>query len=1107
MKLKLLMGASGYGKTYKLYDMIIKDAAGNYEDANRRYIVVVPEQSSMQAQKDIVRMHPNGGMFNIDVLTFGRMCYRIFDELGISPARSIDDTGKNLVIRKIMDSVKDELKIIKAGRNQGFVSEVKSMVSELKQYGVKPDGLEEIAGKIEAGDRLKQKLIDISRIYKAFEEYINGRYTTVEDRPETMLSVMERSGFFKGADVVFDGFTGFTPVQYRIIEQIMKVARQVTITVTLPEDEPYNVIYGDEDLFAMSKTMISKAVRIAEECGAGIEYARIEPDYDKFRFAKSDALGFLERNIFRYNGKKFDKPTEDIRFARPDNPTDELVCTASDILRQVREKGLRFRDIAIVVGDMEMYADDAVRIFTESGIPFFVDAKRSIMGNPLVEYVRSAIEIITSNYSYESIFRFLKNGLCDIADDDVDIAENYVIAYGIRGYKAWSENFVRRYPGKEKNMTTVNAVRKLLVDKINILKDAFSDKEASAGKYVRAIYEFMEQENLYDKMENFAADMEEAAGTDMYMRARADGYRQVYAGVLGLLDQMYALMGDEKISVQDLAQIIDAGFEEIKVGIIPPSVDCVTLGDIERTRLEHVKMLYILGVNEGVIPKLSTSKGVLSDNERKILGDNKVELSPTPREKIFIQNFYLYLNMTEPECGLYLMSHRFDNAGKECRVSRVYTMVESMYPGVKAENVRSAMAHITSAEAGRHMITDSTDMLMYYMMHEPYKKEIDRLVGVFAAEEEPDSLTRKASEELYAQLKTGSISRIEKYAGCAFEHFAGYGLELEERRMYELSAADMGVVFHRAIEIISVRLKSEGRNFADLTDEEIYTVAETAVMDASVDFSQSYFSDNSTNAYIKKRIIDMTARTVWALGRQLKSGIFKPVEFEEDFYRKEGDVLIKGKIDRVDIAEEKDKIHVKVIDYKSGKNEFSADKLYVGLKLQLMLYLDAMLKKAAGKYPDKQIIAAGAFYNHIDNPIIAGERDRSAEKYEKALLESMRPGGVVSVESVYLMDDWDEGKSLCTPASKRYGKLALGRNVFTDRQLRCLADYAAGKLAGLEHEIREGNVKAEPYEGECDYCPYGGICHMGSDMPKTRQVPKISGREDMWQQFGYREED
>ena len=172
-----------------------------------------------------------------------------------------------------------------------------------------------------------------------------------------------------------------------------------------------------------------------------------------------------------------------------------------------------------------------------------------------------------------------------------------------------------------------------------------------------------------------------------------------------------------------------------------------------------------------------------------------------------------------------------------------------------------------------------------------------------------------------------------------------------------------------------------------------------------------------------------------------------------------------------------------------------------------MLYLDAMLKKAAGKYPDKQIIAAGAFYNHIDNPIIAGERDRSAEKYEKALLESMRPGGVVSVESVYLMDDWDEGKSLCTPASKRYGKLALGRNVFTDRQLRCLADYAAGKLAGLEHEIREGNVKAEPYEGECDYCPYGGICHMGSNMPKTRQVPKISGREDMWQQFGYREED
>lgn len=1107
MKLKLLMGASGYGKTHKLYDMIIKEAAGTYDDVNRKYIVVVPEQSSMQAQKDLVRMHPNGGMFNIDVLTFGRMCYRIFDELGVPAAKSIDDTGKNLVVRKIMDSVKDELKIIKPGRKQGFISEVKSMVSELKQYGIRPDGLKKIAAEIEAGDRFRQKLNDISCIYDAFEEYIKGRYTTVEDRPETMLSVMDRSDFFKGADVAFDGFTGFTPVQYKIISRIMQTARTVTITATIPYDEPYNVIYGEEDLFAMSKKMISKVAQIAEECGAQTEYVRIEPDYDKFRFAKSEALDFLERNIFRYNGNKYDKPTKDIRLARPENPADELLCAASDILKQVRESGLRFRDIAIVVGDLEMYADDAVRIFTESKIPFFIDTKRNIMGNPLVEYIRAAFEIITSNYSYESVFRLLKNGLCDIPADDVDIAENYVIAYGIRGQKAWNENFVRKYPGKEKNMTTVNSVRKLLSEKIKVFNDVFSDKEAHAGDYVHAVYDFMEQENLYEKMNLLADDMEAEADGDMCMRAKADSYRQAYAGVMEMLDQMYALMGDEKITALEMSQIMDAGFEEIKVGIIPPSVDCVTLGDIERTRLEHVKMLYILGVNEGVIPKLSSSKGVLSDNERKILGDNKVELSPTPREKIFIQNFYLYLNMTEPEQGLYLMSHRFDNAGKESRVSRIYTMVESMYPKVKPEDVSSGLAHITSAEAGRHMITDSPDMLMYYMTHEPYKKEIDRLADVFAAEEEDDSLSRKAAEELYAEFKAGSISRIETFAGCAFEHFARYGLELEERQMYELNAADMGTVFHRAIELISVRLKEEGRNFSDLADDEIYPVAKAAVLDASVDFSQSFFSDNSTNAYMKQRIIDMTARTVWALGRQLKNGEFKPAGFEQKFYRQENDTLITGKIDRVDTALKDDELHVKIIDYKSGKNEFSPDKLYAGLKMQLMLYLDAMLKKAAGDNPGKRIIAAGAFYNHIDNPIISGERNKDAVQYEKALLESMRPSGVVSVESVYLMDDWEDGKSLCTPASKRYGKLSLGKSVFTDRQLRCFADYASRKLTALEHEIKEGEVKAEPYEGECEYCPYSGVCHIGSDMPQVKKIPKISGSDDMWQKFGYKEED
>lgn len=1116
MQLEIMMGSSGYGKTYRLYENIIKESMKD-ENISGRYIIVVPEQSSMQAQKDIVRMHPDKGVFNIDVLTFGRMCYRIFEELGIETAENIDDTGKNLIIRMVTDGVAHKLRIIKADRRQGFISEIKSMISELKQYGIKPDGLREIIAGLKSGERLKQKLNDILVIYEAFEEYISGRYSTAEDRPETMLAVMEKSHFFEDAVVAFDGFTGFTPVQYRIIDKIIGTAKKVIITATLPNDEPYNVFRGEEELFAMSKTMIAKAGSIADRLGAEVVYKRLEPDYDRYRFAKSEALDFLEKNIFRYNGKQYAGATQDIRFARPDNPSDELVCTACDILRNVREGGLRFRDIAVVVGDMEMYADEAVRIFIESGIPFFVDAKRTIIGNPLVEYIRAALEVINENYSYESVFRFIKNGLCDIDADEADITENYVIAYGLRGYKTWSGNFVRKYPGKEKNMTTVNAVRRAFTDKLANLTKVIKDSASSVGDYVRAVYDFMEQEQLYERMEALAAKMEASAAGDLCVRAKADGFRQAYGRVVELLEQTDALLGDEKISPAEFAEILDAGFEEIKVGIIPPSADCVTMGDIERTRLEHVKLLYILGVNESVIPATAPVKGVLSENERRVLGDNKVELAPTPREQVFRQNFYLYLNMTEPEKGLYLMSHKFDADGKESKVSRVFSMVRKMYPKAGLTDVNNIASHITNAKASRHLLTERKNMgggavqdgtaaalLIYYMNHEPYASDLKKLLSVFTSRDAVDTLSAKASRELYGELKGSSITRIETFAGCAFAHFARYGLELEERQVYELNAADMGTVFHRAIELISEKLAGENRSFADVSQEEIHGLADDAVMEASVDFSQSFFADSSTNAYIKKRITDITECTVWALGKQLQSGAFRPAEFERKFFQQEGQTLITGKIDRVDTASDGDRLHVKIVDYKSGRNRLSLDEIYAGLKLQLMVYLNSMLDKATKDNPGRKIMAAGAFYNHIDNPIATDYKEDTPEGYERALLENMRPAGIVSIESVGLMDDWEDGKSLCAPASKRCGKVTMGQTVFTEEQLRCLSNFAAEKLSELEKQIRSGVVAAEPYEGACDYCPYGSVCGIETGSKTARKIEKISGTPDMWQKFGYK---
>lgn len=1112
MSLHILMGASGHGKSFTLYGRIIKEAKENPES---RYIIVVPEQSSLQTEKDIVRMSESGGVFNIEVLTFGRMCFRILDELGIELAENIDDTGKNLIVRKVLDRVENSLAIIKPNRRQGFVSEVKSMLSELKQYGITPKELKELSDSLDAGDRLKQKLSDIHLIYEAFEEYIQDKYTTAEDRPEAMLGVMERSSFFRGAVAAFDGFTGFTPVQYRILEKITAAAEKVIITATLPDDERYNIISGEEDLFIMSKTMIAKAGMIADRLMQPVSYEYLLTDYGRYRFAKSGELDFLERNLFRYNGKVYDGDVKDIRLYRLENIRDELRLAAARILFHVRKDGLRFRDMAVVTGDMDMYADEAVRIFGESGVPLFVDAKRSLIGNPLVEYIRAALEIMSTDYSYESVFRFIKNGLCGVDREQADILENYVLARGVRGRKRWMNAFEGAYPGKLKDMDTVNEARQAFFDRIRGLDEAVHNGDGRVSDYVMAVYELMEAENTYERMEALADGFEASAPGDLRLGAKAAEYRQSYKSIIGLLEQLDSLMGDENIGIEEFSQILDAGFEEIKVGIIPPSVDCVTVGDIERTRLEHVKVLFMLGVNEGVIPKLTANRGVLSETERRTLSENAVELAPTPRERIFIQNFYLYLNMTEPEQGLYILCHKFDASGKESRPSRIFHMVKKMYPNLEIHEGAQPYEMLTNPDNSGHMLMEDglpeemrSALLMFYMQNEPYASGLHGMADMIAAMDGADSLTKEAAYRLYEGIKSSSITRMETFAGCAFSHFARYGLELEPRKLYEISPADMGTVFHKALEMLSERLAAFGKNFADMTDEERPKTVQKAVDDALEACGISYFDESETGRFLRRRITDIMQRTVWALGKQLEKGEFVPADFERVFYGQYENTVIGGKIDRVDTVEKDGKLHVKIVDYKSGRNDLSLDEIYAGLKLQLMVYLQNTLERAEKDNPGMGIVAAGAFYNRIDNPIVPYVNGASDEDYEKALLKQLRPTGAVGLESAGLMDSWESAESLVIPAKrKKDGLLQADGHVYTDAQLKCLAEFAAGKLAELEVRINEGEIKAEPYEGACEYCPYDAVCGFGRKGERSYKKPeKITKDPEMWLKFGYRED-
>lgn len=1095
MPLRVLYGPSGSGKTYNIYKNMIDRAVA---EPWQKFILIVPEQSSLQAQKKVVKMHPNHGVFNIDVLTFGRLGYRVFEELGVELRETIDDTGKNLIVRRVIENCKKSLKIVKASRRQGFISEMKSMISELKQYGITPEGLDAVINDT-SNDRLKDKLSDINLIYKGFEDFIKDRFVTIEDKPEILYRQLDRSKIAENAIVIFDGFTGFTPVQYRLIEKIAASAKEIVFTATIADNESYNVINGKEELFYMSKDMIKRLGDIADRLGTSFVTVKQTVEKGNNRFCKSKELAFMEKNIFRFNRNQYVNDMEDVHITKLPAFSDEVQYVASSILKEIRQSGYRFKDVAVVLGDIEIYADEIERVFEESEIPYFMDNKRSLIGNPLIEYIRSVLEVATSDFSYESVFRFLKNGLCDIDRDNVDFFENYILEFGIRGEKRYSDKFVRAYNGKPISLEVVNDVRCALLGKISDLMNSVLRKDGLVKTYVRAIYDFIDKENVYEKLLLMAEEVLD--------QSKAEELRKSYNQVIELLDRIYELLGEEKVSLREFVELLDAGFEEIKVGLIPPSNDCVTIGDLERTRLDDIKVMFVLGANEGIIPKLSNNHGILSEEERNKLVEKSVVLSPSSRDKVFIQNFYLYLNLTKPSEKLYITYHCYGHDGKETGESRIIGMFRRMFPKLEIKDTTSITLKdlITSKSNAMHLLADqgkivrnNEDLLAIaanIVSDEYYQTRINEIFEMINDIFMDSEISKKAAELIYEDYIESSISRIETFASCAFKHFAGYGLELKERRVYELNDLDIGTVFHKTLELIGFELEKNNKTYADLSDDERIAITSEMVERATIDFKDSYFNDSAVNAYMKNRLSDMVEKTLWALGEQLKAGDFKPFRFEQKFNNNFDGVTIVGKVDRIDTAEVNGDTYVKIVDYKSGEKKITREDLLAGTNIQLLVYMENILEEMK-KVKAGNVFAAGALYNRIFNPIISDDGPDS-------MLKAYRPTGIVGHESVKLLDKNFEKESMVIPVKANKGVVPFNDTIVSDEQFKTMTSFATNKMIEIIGEIKSGIANANPYDGSCNNCPYSGMCGFNAINYQEYREKEKADKELFWQQIGW----
>ena len=1109
MSLQFIIGNSGAGKSYIAYQNIIREAVDHPE---KMYYVIVPEQFTMQTQKTLVEMHPQKGILNIDVLSFERLAYRIFEEVGGDTRKVLEETGKNMVLQKLVQVNQKKLIYLKNQmKKPGYLDEVKSLISEFMQYEIHEEEMDKMLADAEDKPLLQMKLRDVAILYQAFREYLSDHFMTAEEVLEVLAREIPFSQKLKGSVIVLDGYTGFTPIQHTVIRELLKVCERMSVTVTMDVREKLSGRGKPHELFYMSHRMIRSLAEFTKDMDDPIW---VKPGADS-RFAERPALAFLEQNLFRYHRKTYEVEQNEVQIFSAGNPQKELEETARRICRLVREKEYRYGQIAVITGNLEEYGSIARYVFDDAGIPFFVDEKHSVLMNPFVEYLRAALEMVVQGFSYESVFRYLRCGMSDISRHETDLLENYVIALGIRGFQKWKEKWVRIYRDMDPaSVMEINQIREQFAEEVGDFAEGFSGRKKTIKEYSKCLYEFIVKSHVQEKLKQ-----QELIFKNQGDRAMEKEYAQIYGIVMELLDKMVSILGEETVSPEEFRQLFETGMAQAKVALIPPGIDQVLIGDMERTRLKDVRTLFFVGVNEGCIPKNTESGGILTEMDRDFLDSQGIELAPGPKELMNMQRFYLYLNLTKPCESLCLSYSQSTGKGEAAGPAFLIRTIQMLFPNIRTERAEEPDNQLnlletpnTSVDYLLENLTDEekrnnnplfAELYSWYLNSPKYRTMTERLRDAAFLCKPTDQISKSVAKALYGEVSPNGATRLERFSACAFAHFLKYGLEITERAEYEFRAMDMGNIIHQALEDFAAELNHRRLKWSDLADRERDEIADACLDKVAADYGNTILQSSARNHYMIERTRRILRRTVWALQEQLKNGQFQPEGFEVS--------IGGGRIDRLDVMKEDDKVYVKIIDYKTGNTSFDLVSIYYGLQMQLVVYMDAAIQAEKKKHEGCEVRPAGIFYYNVKDPMLQKELEDDLDELNPEIFKKLKMNGLVMKDD-HVIECLDKTTVSLPLSYTTKGTLRKGASVADETQFALLDEYVKKKITDIRESIMSGNAEVAPYEmgnrNACTYCPYQGTCGFDRKIPgyEFRRLKQFAD-EEIWKAFAEEVED
>lgn len=1115
MGLQFIYGRAGSGKSFYCLNSIKTKL---HQDSDKKQVLLVPEQYTLQAERDLIKVLETGGILKTEVLSFRRMAYRVLNEVGGITYPHIHPAGKNMIIYRILDRLKDEFTIFRKSANcKGFVNTLSTLITELKRYNVRPESFDEVLKELDEDNYLSHKLREIKLVYSEFDNMLASRYRDTDDELTLLSGKLESTDMYKKAEIWIDGFAGFTPQEVDVISKLIQQAENVYITMCT------DILFDDgkagvTDVFAAVKKSCKRFVSIAENYGVavlppvGLKAANLP------RFRDSRELLSLEANYFSYSYRAYHETTTDIELFESVNIYAEIEECARDIIRQCRDKGMQFRDITVATRNLTGYENLIEVIFEQYNIPCFIDSKTEITNHPLVRMVISMLEIFTENWSYEAVFRYLKSGLTGIDKTQIDILENYVLACGIRGSRwtqeaDWNTSIEFRPddsqgPENDAMLLQVNNTRNVIREPLLRFRNRTKGRKTAAD-FCAGLYDFLVEIGVEDRIQNYIDRF-----TQNGQLRLAGEYEQVWNILMDVFDQIVEVMGDETFGLERFSNTFKIGLAEYKISSIPASLDQVLVGSIEHIRSHEIKALYILGTNDGVFPSAGISEGVLSDADRAVLDKRGIELASDTKTKAFDEQYLIYRTLTTPKNFLRLSWPIADHEGRTMRPSIIISKVRRLFPQIteKSNLVKPsadeqhialiaspvpAFNQLVGALRQRNEGFEPGDMwrelFTWFSDQADWQYKCDAVTSALKYRNIAIPVDNVKIHELYGKSPYSTVSRLEKYTACPFAFYVQYGLGARERKIYQLSPPDVGTFMHAVIERFSKMIDENNYSWREFDRQWCSEQVEIIVDELLNSMKNTILGGSKRFKTLASRLKRVVTRAVWLIAEHIRRSSFNPVGYEVDFGEggKYPPIVIEldsgekirlvGRIDRIDALKTDDGTYLRIVDYKSGDKDFKLSDVYYGLQMQLITYLDALWENSDEK-SDEKAIPAGMLYFRVDDPMIRGTGSSTPEEIEAAIMKKLKMKGLLlaDVQLIKYMDNTIEGNSMIIPARINKGDVLGKSSAATIEQFTILRNYVKQLLKDMCGELMKGNVPISPYKKKkvtsCRYCNYSSVC-------------------------------